>query len=140
MHIDPEIDAVVVPMSEAAAATSVGEPSPSLASEEGAYGPLAGMLTEALDLLHASFEDASAYAASLAMLGKYCANVLGSPAEERYRVIKKGNARFHSALGQYAAARAVLRAVGFVELSATFGQEATFNLPAPADLGKLALL
>ena len=105
-----------------------------------ADGPLVSMLSEALDMLRSSVEDAGTYVAALTLLQRYLCNILGAPLEERYRAIKKANARFHESLGRHAAARQLLRLVGFVELAAGFGQEATYALPASADLYPLTTL
>jgi hypothetical protein len=98
------------------------------------------MLQEALEIMRGAFVDAASYSAALSLLYKYCANILSSPSEDKFRVIKKSNARFQNAIGQHAAARQVLRAVGFVEISAGAAQEASFTLPASAELSKLTLL
>ena len=67
--------------------------------------------------------DAASYSAALSLLYKYCANILSNPSEDKFRVIKKSNTRFQNAIGQHAAARQVLRAVGFVEISAGAASE-----------------
>ena len=106
----------------------------------GAREPLASMLQDALEVMRGAFVDAASYSAALSLLYKYCANILSNPSEDKFRVIKKSNARFQNAIGQHAAARQVLRAVGFVEISAGAAQEASFTLPAFAELSKLTLL
>jgi hypothetical protein len=106
----------------------------------GAREPLASMLQDALEVMRGAFVDAASYSAALSLLYKYCANILSNPSVDKFRVIQKSNARFQNAIGQHAAARQVLRAVGFVEISAGAAQEASFTLPASAELSKLTLL
>ena len=122
------------------AATAGSSQDAAVGAAVGAREPLASMLQEALEIMRGAFVDAASYSAALSLLYKYCANILSSPSEDKFRVIQKSNARFQNALGQHAAARQVLRAVGFVEISAGAAQEASFTLPASAELGKLTLL
>ena len=122
------------------AATAGSSQDAAVGAAVGAREPLASMLQDALEVMRGAFVDAASYSAALSLLYKYCANILSSPSEDKFRVIQKSNARFQNALGQHAAARQVLRAVGFVEISAGAAQEASFTLPASAELSKLTLL
>ena len=122
------------------AATAGSSQDAAVGAAVGAREPLASMLQDALEVMRGAFVDAASYSAALSLLYKYCANILSNPSEDKFRVIQKSNARFQNAIGQHAAARQVLRAVGFVEISAGAAQEASFTLPASAELSKLTLL
>ena len=105
------------------AATASSAEDAAMGAAVGAHEPLASMLQEAIEIMRGAFVDAASYSAALSLLYKYCANILSNPSEDKFRVIKKSNTRFQNAIGQHAAARQVLRAVGFVEISAGAASE-----------------
>ena len=75
------------------------------------------------------------------LLAKISGNVAASPADPKFRTIKATNAKFAASLGRYAAARQLLRTVGFVDTPAADAtSERAWVLPPAADLTAVTLL
>ena len=105
-------------------------------------------------MLSSSLADAAAFSDSASLLGRYASNILAHPAEPKYRTIRASNPRFDAALGQHAAARAILKLVGFEhaigaptepQRSGTQPHrgattEPIYILPPSADLGPISKL
>ena len=115
--------------------------------DDAADAPQVEMLGEAVAMLEeacgaiavaSGVPTATAVHESVGLLSKYTSNLLANPSEVKYRAIKKGNARFHAAIGQHAAARQLLRLVGF-EADLT-SPEPLWVLPMHTDLKPLRLL
>jgi uncharacterized membrane protein YgcG len=80
-------------------------------------------------------------ARSLLLLRKYATNILNAPFEPKYRTIRLFNSAFRHRLGKHAAARAVLRLVGFVAPEPSQDpQERAWVLPPSADTSRLGML
>ena len=101
---------------------------------------LRGVLEGALEVLQETVPPAE-FNGSLVLLAKISGNVAASPADPKFRTIKATNAKFAASLGRYAAARQLLRTVGFVDTPAADAtSERAWVLPPAADLTAVTLL
>jgi hypothetical protein len=103
------------------------------------------MIREAVLMLQQSCGNAEAFTDAATLLLKYLSNIVASPHEPKFRTIKKSNARFHATLGRHAAARQLLRLVGFVDAGVSSpaeleGAEPAFCLPETAEVQPLAFV
>ena len=107
------------------------------------------MLGEALESLLESMPESSSEggaldpasppAQAMLLLRTYLTNIARAPEQDKYRSIRADNTAFKSKLGRYAAARQLLRMIGFVDsaLPAGAGSDApsrAWVLPAHAEL------
>uniref|UniRef100_A0A7S2CLH7 UBX domain-containing protein n=1 Tax=Haptolina brevifila TaxID=156173 RepID=A0A7S2CLH7_9EUKA len=96
------------------------------------------MLRSGLAKLETSCADEATYIEAVRLLGRYVANVLAHPMEDKYRTIKRTNLRFHSTLGRFRPTNQLLLSVGFV--TSSLNDEPTFELPPTAGLQGLSML
>eukprot|EP00310_Coccolithus_braarudii_P016524 CAMPEP_0183344986 /NCGR_PEP_ID=MMETSP0164_2-20130417/10534_1 /TAXON_ID=221442 /ORGANISM="Coccolithus pelagicus ssp braarudi, Strain PLY182g" /LENGTH=347 /DNA_ID=CAMNT_0025516073 /DNA_START=85 /DNA_END=1125 /DNA_ORIENTATION=- len=118
-HAQPEPSVV--------AESGAGATADALAAEDAQLAVLREMLTEAMLLLRESLGGPSPsrnesmaaggglleYIESVSLLRRYLRNIASSPSEPKFRLIRAGNAAFAARVGRHAAARQLLRLVGF---------------------------
>lgn len=100
------------------------------------------MLQEAMQQLHIGCEGA-AFAQALRLLQRYVSNILESPRDPKFRKIRQRNVKFQETVGRHAAARQLLRLLGFLEkqaeVSGDLAVEPVWSLPDDADLSPLGV-
>ncbi|KAL1524286.1 hypothetical protein AB1Y20_019189 [Prymnesium parvum] len=135
MQMDSLPAAATPPAAEAA------PPAAAAAAAEADGGARRAMISEAIDQLRVGL-GAERCAEALGLLRRYAENVLAAPHEPKFRTIRQRNARFDAAVGAHAAARHLLRLVGFREerLALEAEEEPVWTLPAEAELEPLAAL
>ena len=74
---------------------------------------LRAMILESLQQIQSA--TAAEFEGARALLYRYARNILTQPAEKRFRTIRQRNAAFNARFGRFAAARQLLRLIGFVE-------------------------